>query len=89
MPSPAHGLDPFGHGPDDPPLTLVCDTIERDLLGSPPLRLVMASKAGATRTERGAATAAPFSPLPEKGGGRRSASPLAGRTRSRRSPAAV
>ncbi|WP_437534965.1 bestrophin family ion channel [Sorangium sp. So ce726] len=37
--------DPFGHEPNDLPLTRICDTIERDLLGSSPLNLVMASKA--------------------------------------------
>ncbi|MGK3965187.1 bestrophin family protein [Sorangium sp. So ce118] len=37
--------DPFGHEPNDLPLTRVCDTIERNLLGSSPLDLVMASKA--------------------------------------------
>ena len=36
--------DPFGHEPNDLPLTRICDTIERNLLGSSPLNLVMASK---------------------------------------------
>ncbi|WP_437592370.1 bestrophin family protein [Sorangium sp. So ce1000] len=36
--------DPFGHEPNDLPLTRLCDTIERNLLGSSPLDLVMASK---------------------------------------------
>ncbi|KYF77641.1 hypothetical protein BE11_34740 [Sorangium cellulosum] len=37
--------DPFGHEPNDLPLTRICDTIERNLLGTSPLVLVMASKA--------------------------------------------
>jgi putative membrane protein len=36
--------DPFGHEPNDLPLTRICDTIERNLLGSSPRGLVMASK---------------------------------------------
>ncbi len=35
--------DPFGHEPNDLPLTRICDTIERDLLGSSSQMLVMAS----------------------------------------------
>ncbi|AUX41176.1 hypothetical protein SOCE26_025830 [Sorangium cellulosum] len=35
--------DPFGHEPNDLPLTRICDTIERNLLGSSPQELVMAS----------------------------------------------
>lgn len=35
--------NPFGHEPNDLPLTRICDTIERNLLGSTPLDLVMAS----------------------------------------------
>ncbi|WP_437290014.1 bestrophin family protein [Sorangium sp. So ce406] len=37
--------DPFGHEPNDLPLTRICDTIERNLLDSSSLALVMASKA--------------------------------------------
>lgn len=35
--------DPFGHDPNDLPLSHICDTIERDLLGSSSLELVLAS----------------------------------------------
>ena len=35
--------DPFGHDPNDLPLSHICDTIERDLLGSSSLDVVLAS----------------------------------------------
>ncbi len=37
--------NPFGHDPNDLALSRVCDTIERDLLGSSSLDLVLASTA--------------------------------------------
>jgi putative membrane protein len=35
--------NPFGHDPNDLALSTICDTIERDLLGSSPLEMVLAS----------------------------------------------
>jgi putative membrane protein len=35
--------DPFGHDPNDLALSHICDTIERDLLGTSPLDVVLAS----------------------------------------------
>lgn len=35
--------DPFGHEPNDLPLSRICDTIEKDLLGSSSLDLVLSS----------------------------------------------
>lgn len=37
--------DPFGHDPNDLPLSRICDTIERNLLGSSSLDLVLSSTA--------------------------------------------
>lgn len=37
--------DPFGHDPNDLPLSRICDTIEKDLLGSSSLELVLSSTA--------------------------------------------